>query len=322
MRYMKALVVAAGIIAGSIASSAFAEYPDRPIRLVLGYAPGGSIDAVARVIAPKLSEALGQSVVIEYRAGAAGIIGARAVAAAEPDGYTLHLVESATLVILPSLQEVGYDPVKSFTPIGTVASAGMLLAANPEVPARTLPDLVSLMKAEPGKYSYATSGVGSVGHVGMEMLQIEQGLKSTHVAYKGGGPAMSDVIGGQVPMIVSSLAPAIPQVKAGTIRPIGITSAKRSGVLPEVKTIAEQGLPGFEALAWYALVGPAGLPASVVQKVSEAAARIMQDPQVLQGLQSQGLEPEGDSGTDLTKRISSDARKWQSVIDTAGISLQ
>lgn len=322
MRYLKALCLATTVIAGAMASTAFAEYPDRPIKLVLGYAPGGSVDAVARVIAPKLGEALGQTVVIEYRAGAAGIIGARAVAGADPDGYTLHLVESATLVILPSLQAVGYDPASSFTPIATVASAGMLLAANPKVAARGLPELVSLMKAEPGKYSYATSGVGSVGHVGMEMLQIEQGMKSTHIAYKGGGPAMSDVIGGQVPLTVSSLAPAIPQIKAGTIQPIGITSAKRSGALPEVKTIAEQGMPGFEALAWYALVGPAGLPAEVVKKVSAATTKIMQDPQVLEGLKSQGLDPEGDAAADLAKRIADDSRKWKSVISTAGISLQ
>lgn len=322
MRCFTAMALITGALASASFHDAHAAYPDRPIRLVLGYAPGGSIDAVARTIAPKLGEALGQSVVIEYKAGAAGVIGARAVAGSEPDGYTLHLVESATLVILPSLQDVGYEPVKSFTPIGTVASAGMLLAANLKVPAKTLGDLTKLMKSSPGEYSYATSGVGSVGHVGMEMLQIQQGLQSVHVAYKGGGPAMTDVIGGQVPLIVSSLAPAIPQIKAGAIHPLAITSAKRSSALPDVPTVAEQGLPGFDASAWYALVGPAGLPADVVKKVNAASAKVTQDPAVRKSLQDQGLEPVGDDASALAERIDGDLRKWKSVIDKAGISLK
>ncbi len=322
MKCFKALAFALGVLACTAAHSAQSTYPDKPVKLVLGYAPGGSIDAVARVIAPKLGEVLGQSVVVEYRAGAAGVIGARAVAAAPADGYTLHLLESATLVILPSLQQVGYQPDTSFTPIGTVASAGMLLAVNPQVPAKSLPELIGLMRASPGKYSYATSGVGSVGHVGMEMLQIERKLESVHIAYKGGGPAIADAIGGQVPVIVSSLAPVIPQIKAGTLQPIAITSAKRSAALPDVPTVAEQGLPDFEALAWYALVGPAGLPTEVVEKVGAATAQLMKDEQVLKALQTQGMEPVGDSAQSLAARIRDDSAKWRSVIDGAKIVLQ
>ncbi len=322
MRGLSTLVMAVGVLASVFTVPAHSAYPEQPIRLVIGYTPGGSVDAVARAIAPKLSAALGESVVIDYRPGAAGIIGARSVAGATPDGYTLHLVESATLVILPSLQDTGYQPETSFTPISTVASAGFVLAANPRVPAKSLPELIDLMKASPGKYSYATSGVGSVGHVGMEMLQLEKGLKSVHVPYKGGGPAISDVIGGQVPLIISSMAPAIPQVKAGTIQAIAVTSSGRSIALPDVPTVSEQGLPGFEALAWYGLVGPAGLPADVAQKISLAIEQVMKDADVRKALETQGFDAVGDSAQALTARISNDVKKWKSVIDSAGIALQ
>jgi tripartite-type tricarboxylate transporter receptor subunit TctC len=311
-----------GFLTSVFSGAAYSAFPEQPIRLVIGYTPGGSVDAVARVIAPKLSAILGQSVVVDYRPGAAGIIGARSVAGAAPDGYTLHLVESATLVILPSLQDTGYQPETSFTPISTVASAGFVIAANPQVPAKLLPELIDLMQGSPGKYSYATSGVGSVGHVGMEMLQLDRGLKSVHVPYKGGGPAITDVIGGQVPLIISSMAPAIPQVKAGTIQAIAVTSLRRSIALPDVPTVAEQGMPGFEALAWYGLVGPAGLPSDVIQKISVATERVMKDEDVRKALELQGFEALGDSAQALTARISSDVKKWKSVIDSANITLQ
>jgi len=322
MRLLTACALAIGAIVSTVTASAHAAHPEQPIRLVLGYTPGGSVDAVARVIAPKLSSLLGESVVVDYRPGAAGIIGARYVAGAAPDGYTLHLVESATLVVLPELQDTGYDPQKSFTPISTLAAAGFVIAANPQVPAKSLEELSELVKASPGKFHYATSGVGSVGHVGMEMLQLQKGLKAVHVPYKGGGPAISDVIGGQVPLIISSMAPAIPQINAGTIKPIAMTSLKRSSALPEVPTVAEQGTPDFEALAWYGLVGPANMPADVVETISTAVEKVMKDDEVREALKVQGFEAVGDSAQELDNRIKQDLEKWKSVIADASITLQ
>jgi tripartite-type tricarboxylate transporter receptor subunit TctC len=307
-------------LAGGAAAQA-AAYPTKPITVVIGYAPGGSVDAVVRAIAPKLGEALGQPIVVDYKPGASGMIGAKAAAGAKADGYTLHLVESATLVILPSMRDVGYSPTASFTPISTVASAGMLVAVNKQVPAKTLPELLGVMKSKAGGASYATSGVGSVGHVLFEKIKIDAKVDAVHVAYKGGGQAMTDLIGGQVPIISSSLAPALPQVKAQTIQPIGITSLTRNPALPDVPTIAEQGYPGFEALAWYAMVGPAQLPPDIVAKVGDAIRFALKSPEVKETLMKQGMVSVGDQPADLSRRIQTDLNQWKSVVEQAKITL-
>lgn len=315
-------LLGAGLLVSAASAAQAAGYPEKPITLVLGYSPGGSVDAVARAVAPDMSKALGQSVVVDYKPGASGMIAARAVADARPDGYTIHLVESATLTILPSLRDVGYSPKTSFTPIGTVAEAGMLLATNVQVPAKTLPELITWVQASPGKHGYATSGMGSVGHVGMELLQIEKDLQTFHVAYKGGAPAMTDLIGGQVPMIVTSLAPALPQLKAKAIQPIGLMAPKRSSALPDVPTIAEQGVPGFEAMAWYALVGPAGMPPEIVGKLQAALNTALASQQVVTTLRDQGLDVAPQDSAGLAARIDNDVKKWDVVIKKADIKLE
>jgi len=302
------------------AGTAFAsDYPKQPIRLLLGYTPGGAADATARSIAPKLSEVLGQPVVIEYKAGAGGAIAAEAAARATPDGYTLHLIDSGAMVILPNIRKIGFDPLTSFTPIGMAADSGLVLVAHPSLPAKTLPELITLLQKNPGRYSYATSGVGGGGHVAGEQLKIATHTSMQHVAYRGGGPAMADLIGGQISLGVSTLAPAIPQIRAGTVRALGVTSLKRSASIPDVPTIAEQGVENFEALNWFAVVGPKGLPDDVVQKVNAALKETLASKEVQQALQEQGLDAIGGTPDALMEQVRVDLDKWKTVVQTAGI---
>lgn len=315
----------AGILTMMLACSgtAFAfNYPNQPIRLLLGYTPGGAADATARSIAPKLSEVLGQPVVIEYKAGAGGGIAAEAAARATPDGYTLHLIDSGAMVILPNIRKINFDPLTSFTPIGMAADSGLVLVAHPSLPAKTLPELIALLKEKPGQYSYATSGVGGGGHVAGEQLKITTGTSMQHIAYRGGGPAMADLIGGQISLGVSTLAPAIPQIRAGTIRALGVTSLKRSSSIPDVPTIAEQGVEGFEALNWFAIVGPKGLPDDVVKKVNSALKTTLASKEVQHALQEQGLDAIGGSPEELMQQIRTDLDKWKTVVQTAGIKAE
>lgn len=298
------------------------NYPNKPIRLLLGYTPGGAADAVARSITPKLSEILGQSVVVDYKAGAGGAIAADNAVRATPDGYTLHLIDSGTMVVLPNIRSVGFDSLSSFSPIGMAAAGGLVLAAHPSLPATTLPELITLLKDKPEEYSYATSGVGGGGHVAAEQLKIATGMSVQHVAYRGGGPAMSDLMGGQISLGMSTMAPAIPQIRSGTIRALGVTSLSRSAALPDVPTIAEQGVDGFEALNWYAFVGPAGLPQEVVDTFGKALKETLADEQVQKALHEQGLEAIPGTPDALMQTVRADLDKWKTVVDTAAIKAE
>ncbi|OZI71866.1 Bug family tripartite tricarboxylate transporter substrate binding protein [Bordetella genomosp. 12] len=303
-------------------AGASAAYPDRPIKLLVGYTPGGAADAAARSITPLMSELLGQSVVVEYKPGAGGAIAAEATMRAEPDGYTLHLIDSGAMVVLPHIRKTNFDPLKSFKPIGTAAAGGLVLAVHPSLPAKTLPEFIALLRKSPDQYSYATSGVGGGGHVAAEQFKIETGLGMQHVAYRGGGPAMADLMGGQISVGMSTLAPAIPQIKANKIRALGVTSLNRASALPDVPTIAEQGYPGFEALNWYALVGPAGLPDDIVAKLNQVLAQTLASQKVQDLLREQGLDAVPDSPAQLTERVRADLDKWGKVIKTADIKAE
>lgn len=315
-RFAGALTIMFTCVAPTLAS----DYPKQPIRLLLGYTPGGAADATARSITPKLSEVLGQPVVIEYKPGAGGGIAAEAAARATPDGYTLHLIDSGAMTILPNIRKVSFDPLSSFTPIGMAADSGLVLVTHPSLPAKTFPELVKLLKDNPGQYSYATSGVGGGGHVAAEQLKIATGTSMQHVAYRGGGPAMADLIGGQIPLAMSTLAPAIPQIRAGTIRALGVTSSKRSAAIPDIPTIAEQGVDHFEALNWFAFVGPAGLPDDVVQKVNAALKETLANKDVQHALQEQGLDAIGGTPEALMQQVRADLSKWKTVVQTANIT--
>lgn len=319
--FLAAALAAALSLAGAPQAHA-AGYPDRPIRLLLGYTPGGAADAVARAITPRMSELLGQSVVVEYKSGAGGAIAAEATARAEPDGYTLYLIDSGTMVVLPHIRKINFDPVSSFTPVGMTAAGGLALVVNPSLPVKSINELIALLAREPAKYSYATSGVGGGGHVAMEQFKQVTGASMQHVAYRGGGPAMADLMGGQILIGMSTLAPAIPQIKGGRIRALGVTSLKRAAALPDVPTLDEQGIKGFEALNWYAVVGPAGMPQDIVAKLNDAIHKTLASPDVQAVLREQGLDATTGTPAELVERVHADLAKWKTVIDTAGIKAE
>src|ERR687895_779910 len=264
------------------AVAAFAQtYPNKPIRLMIGYTAGGSAEAGARPLARALEPILGQPLVFEYRPGNAGGVAMEAIARAPADGYTLYYFDSGPLTVAPHLAKVGYDNLKSFTHLGHVCGSGSLLVVHPSTPFKSPAELVAASKREPNKWSYGTSGVGGPHHLSGEYFKSVTGANLLHVPYKGGGPAMTDLIGRQIPMLFSSLGPAVGAVKSGRIRPIAVTSPTRPAAFPDVPTMDEVGLKGFDSTAWYGLLGPAGLPQEVVTRITQALARVAGDKTVI-----------------------------------------
>jgi tripartite-type tricarboxylate transporter receptor subunit TctC len=298
------------------------SWPEKPIRLVLGYPTGGAADATARPLQPKLEAALGQSLVIDYRPGAGATIAVDFTAKAPADGYTLHLVDSGPLTILPNGKKLNYDPLSSLTPIGMVNSGGAVIVVNPTVPVSSLAELVALAKATPGGLTYGTSGVGGGAHLAAELLQSITKAPLSHVPYKGGAPALVDLIGGQIPVLFSSLGSAMQYIHSGRIKPIAVTSLTRSGALPNVPTVAEQGIAGYEATVWFGLVGPAGLPADIVGKLNKALNAALSDPGVAEAMRKLGYEPISSTPQEFADRIRVDLAKWNKVIKDAKIQLE
>ena len=307
----------------SFAASA-QSWPAKPVRLILGYTTGGAADSTARPLIAKMEPALGQSFVIEYRPGAGATIAADAAAKAPPDGYTLHLVDAGPMTIAPHLSKVGYDPLASFTPIGLVNVGGSAIVAHPSVPVNSLAELIRLAKSQPGKFSYGTSGVGGAGHLAGELFKSITQTDLVHVAYKGGAPAMTDLMGGQIPLLFSSMATAVPHIKSGRIKGLAVTALQRASAIPDVPTAAEQGLPGYEAVAWFALIGPAGLPAEVVSSASRALNRALEDRGFQEAIRAQGFETASVPSTPakLASLIRSDFEKWGKVMRDAKIKAE
>jgi tripartite-type tricarboxylate transporter receptor subunit TctC len=305
------------------AGSASAQsWPAKPIRLVLGYTVGGAAEGTARALQPRLEQLLGQPLVMEYKPGAGATIAVDYTAKSAPDGYTLHLVDSGPLTIVPNARNVGYDPIKSIAPIGLVCAGGTILVAHPSVPAANLEDLVRLARAKPGSLSYGTSGVGGAGHLAGELFKTVTRIDLVHVPYKGGGPAITELLGGQLPLLFSSMGTAVPYVKSGKIKALGVTSPDRSSALPEVPTIAEQGYPGFDATVWFALVGPPGLANDIISRVNQALRTTLDDPQVKDGIRKQGYEPSPTTPEGLLDRVRSDLAKWGKVVRDANIVME
>jgi tripartite-type tricarboxylate transporter receptor subunit TctC len=305
------------------ASSASAQpWPAKPIRLVLGYTVGGAAEGTARALQPRLEQLLGQPLVMEYKPGAGATIAVEYTAKSAPDGYTLHLVDSGPLTILPNARKVGYDPIKSIAPIGLVCAGGTILVAHPSVPAANLEDLVRLARAKPGSLSYGTSGVGGAGHLAGELFKTVTRTDLVHVPYKGGGPAITELLGGQLPLLFSSMGTAVPYVKAGKIKALGVTSPDRASALPDVPTIAEQGYPGFDATVWFALVGPPRLANDIIARMNQALRTTLDDPQVQDGIRKQGYEPSPTTPQGLLDRIRSDLVKWGKVVRDANIVIE
>lgn len=266
-------------------------YPSRAITMVVPYPPGGGGDAQARLIGQKLGETLGQPIVVDNRAGASTAIGAAFVAKARPDGYTLLMSSSSTFTLNPAIRSaLPYDPIQSFEPIGLVSRVGLVMLTHPAEPLRTLKDVIAAARAEPDKYSYASFGAGTSAHFVGEMAMQAMGIRMVHVPYKGSAPAMTDLVGGQIPVSFDTVTAAIPMVRAGKVRPIAVSTAKRSPFLPEVPTFSELGYPAVKLDAWGALMAPRGLPPEVHARLEKALAAVMADPGVTKGLADQGVE--------------------------------
>ena len=307
-------------VAAALAAPALAQsYPNKPIRMMVGYAPGGSADAGVRPLAKMLEPLLGQPLVIEYKPGNAGGVAMEQMVKAPADGYTLYYYDSGPLTVAPHMSKVGYDILKSFTHLGHVCGSGSMLAVHPSTPFRSVQDVIALSKKEPNKWSYGTSGVGGPHHLSGEYFKSVTGAQLLHVPYKGGGPAMTDLMGGQVPMLFTSLGPAVGAVKGGKIRAIAVTSLTRSAAFPDVPTMDELGLKGFDSTAWYGVLGPAGLPADVVAKWTQALAKAAQDKAGLDAINATGCDAEILPPAATVEKIRTDAAKWGKVVKDANI---
>jgi len=312
------------LIAALVASAAMTEtyaqaYPAKPIRMIVAVPPGGPADTLARMVGPRLGEALGQTVVIDNRPGANGNIAYEMAARAVPDGYTLVLV-AAGIAINPSLyREVKYDPLKDFAPITQGIAVPNILVVHPAVAANSVKELIALAKARPGQVTFASAGNGSSGHLALEQFRLIAGIEVIHVPYKGGGPALTEVIAGQVHALFSLALAAIPQVKAGRVRALAITSARRSALAPELPTVAEVGFPGFEVVGWFGWLTPARTPPEIVNRLNGEIVRILGEPQTKERLLALGADPVGNTAPAFAAFIRSEHGKWARVIRQAGI---
>ncbi|MGA0033136.1 MAG: Bug family tripartite tricarboxylate transporter substrate binding protein, partial [Burkholderiales bacterium] len=313
---------AAAILAAGAVVPAFADedYPTRPVRIIVGFPPGGATDLVARIIAPKLGESLKQQVVIDNRAGANGTIGAKLAADATPDGYNLHLATLGAMVISPAITKVPYHPIRDFATITMAVQLQNIFIAHPTVAAKSIPELIALAKKKPGALNYASSGLGSPGHLAGELFKSMARVDMVHIPYKGGGPALTDLMGGQVPLFVAVISTAVPPVKAGRAVALAVTGAKRSPALPDVPTVAEtQGLKGYEASNWYGMVAPARTPKPVLERLHRELTAVLTSAAVGDALISRGIEATVSTSQEFTAYIKSEAAKWGKVIRAANL---
>ena len=314
------LLRALGTLLACLASAAWAQaYPNHPIRLVVPFPAGGTTDILARDAAPKLTEALGQSVVVDNRPGAGGNIGADLVAKSAPDGYTLLMGTVGTHAINPSLYaKMPYDHVKDFAPVVLVAGVPNVLVVNPSLPVNSVADLIKLAKSKPGAINFASSGNGTSIHLSGELFKTMAGVDMTHVPYKGSAPALTDLMGGQVQVMFDNLPSSLQQIKAGKLRAIAVTSAKRSPALPDVPTIAESGLPGFEASSWFGVLAPAGTPPAIVARLNAEINKWLQSPEGKEQLLGQGAQAAGGTPEQFAAHIRAETDKWAKVVKASG----
>lgn len=321
---MKSLRLIAALALGvtSVASHAGEPaYPIRPVRLLVPFAPGGGADAMSRIITPKLHESLGQPWVVDNRGGAAGNLAAETVAHAAPDGHTVFMGFNTVLTVNPSLYRLPFSMEKDLDPVTLLATAQYILVVHPSVQASSLKDFVALAKQKPNSLNYASAGVGSPLHLAAELFKKRAGIEMTHLSYKGGGPAATAVLAGEAQVIFGSVASTLPHVKSGRLRAFAATGTTRSKVVPDLPTVAESGYPGFDVSSWYALLVPAKTPASVVNKLRDAALKALQQPDVQQTMGRQGLDIETSTPKELADRIRKETAVWADVIKSANIKV-
>ena len=296
-------------------------YPNRPIRLIVPYPPGGAVDPIARTIIQKLDEAWGQPVVVDNRPGAGTIIGTEIVAKAAPDGYTVILVATSFTVNPAMYSKLPFDPVNDFTPISLVANFPMMLVVNPQVPVNSVKELIDFLKAKPGQINFSSIGNGTTQHLAGELFKSMAGVDMVHVPYKGSGPSMMSVVGGETSVTIESVFLLSPQVKAGRLRALAGTAMKRASMAPDLPTISESGIPGYDVSTWVGLLAPAGTPQEVVQKWQQQIARVLQIPEVRERQISQGVDPVGSTPEHFAEFIKTEIAKWGKVVKQAGIKL-
>ena len=301
---------------------AFAQaYPAKPVRVVVPFAPGGGSDFTGRLIAQKLSERLGTQFIVENRAGAGGNLGASEVVKAPAGGYTL-LIISASYTVNPSVYKLSFDPVNDITPIIQISGGPYVVAVHPSVPAKTLAEFVELAKKDPQKLAYGSSGNGSIMHVASEYFLDSAKIRVLHIPYKGTGPALQDTIGGQVQLVFGAIPTTLPHVKAGRLRALAVTTAKRVQAAPDLPTVAESGYPGYEVTNWHGMVGPKGLPKDVLERLNREINEIIQSPDMKKHMETEGLEPAGGSPERFGEILKSEAARWAKVVKQAGIKVE
>jgi tripartite-type tricarboxylate transporter receptor subunit TctC len=319
-------MIAAGVgllaLACTMAFAAAADYPIRPVTLVVGFPPGGPSDVLARIVAKKLGELLGQPFVIDNRPGAGGNVAGEVAAHAAPDGYTLLMGNNSILATNASLyKKIDFDPEKDFVAISLIGTQANILVVNPNVPVHSMAELIALAKANPGKLNFASSGYGAAAHLAGELFKTEAHVDIVHVPYKGAAPALQDVIAGHDQMMFATAASVVGFIKSGMVRPLAVTTLKRTAILPDLPTIDELGIRGFDATTWHGLVAPAGTPAPIIETLHRATVEALHDPVVRQSLQGLGVDIVGDSPAEFTAYIKSEIPKWAAVVKASGAKL-
>jgi tripartite-type tricarboxylate transporter receptor subunit TctC len=309
-----------GLALALAAAAATAQsYPSRPVRFIIPFPPGGSNDIVGRMAAAQLGERLGQQVVVDNRGGAGGTIGTDIAAKAPPDGYTLLLISTAYTFNTSIYRQLPYDPVKSFVPVAIIGAGPGVLVVNPRLPVASVQELVALAKQKPGQLNNASAGIGSFQHLASELFKIQAGIDLLHVPYKGGGPAMMDLIGGQADVSVGSLIQMLPHIRSGKLKALGTTGTRRAAVLPDVPTVAEAGVPGYEATNWWGILAPAGTPQPVIDRLHAELAAIVASAETKKRLETEGAEGRQMSQADFGRFIADETTKWARVVKEAGI---
>ncbi len=320
--YLQLMLGASLLWAAGFSVQAQSTYPQKPIKLIVPVAAGGGTDFIARLVGQKLGEALSTPVIIENKPGGGGNVGVDLAAKSEPDGYTL-VMPITSFPVNPGLyKKLPFDTQKDFAPITLVASAPLVLVINPQLPVQSLADLIKLAKEKPGALNYATSGVGTTSHLAAELFKFSAGLDIINVPYKGGGPAVTDLIAGSVQLYFSTVPAALPQAKAGKIRALAVTSAKRVPSLSEVPTVSEAGLPGYEVVGWFGLFAPAKTPPAIVERLNTAVVKILQMPDVREKIEAHGLLPGGGTSKELSVFLDAEIKKWTQLIKAANITQQ